>query len=25
VPINDPLVTTNINTPEDYASLQSKA
>ena len=25
LPVNDPLVTTNINTPEDYASLQSKA
>ena len=24
-PVDDPLVTTNINTPEDYASLQSKA
>lgn len=23
VPVSDPLVTTNINTPEDYASLQS--
>jgi len=25
LPVHDPLVTTNINTPEDYASLQSKA
>ena len=25
MPVDDPLVTTNINTPEDYASLQSKA